>query len=114
MPEMINGLTLEAKVENLNQALAFIDDQLDAVDCPMKKRFQIDVAVEELFVNVAHYAYTPNTGNVTLRVEGSMGDSENRSASDNEVYLHRVKNQAGEDSTYFTARYNTTPSDNSG
>ncbi len=55
-----------------------------------------------------------NGRNVTLRVEGSMGDSENRSASDNEVYLHRVKNQAGEDSTYFTARYNTTPSDNSG
>ncbi len=72
MPEMINELTLEAKVENLNQALAFIDDQLDAVDCPMKKRFQIDVAVEELFVNVAHYAYTPNTGNVTLRVESAQ------------------------------------------
>ena len=52
--------------------------------------------------------------NVTLRVEGSMGDNENRNASNNEVYLHRVKNQAGQDSTYFTARYNTTPSDNSG
>ena len=52
--------------------------------------------------------------NVTLRVEGSMGDSENRNASNNEVYLHRVKNVAGQDSTYFTARYNTTPSDNQG
>ena len=52
--------------------------------------------------------------NVTLRVEGSIGDGDNRNASNNEVYLHRVKNQAGKDSTYFTARYNTTPSDNSG
>ena len=52
--------------------------------------------------------------NVTLRVEGNIGDSENRSTSNNEVYLHRVKNQAGQDSTYFTSRYNTTPSDNSG
>ena len=52
--------------------------------------------------------------NVTLRVEGSMGDSENRNASNNEVYLHRVKNQYGQDSTYYTARYNTTPSDNQG
>ena len=52
--------------------------------------------------------------NVTLRVEGSMGDSENRSTSNNEVFLHRVKNQAGSDSTYYTARYNTTPSDNKG
>lgn len=52
--------------------------------------------------------------NVTIRVEGSWGDSNNRNASNNEVYLHRVKNVAGEDSTYFTARYNTTPTDNSG
>ncbi|MBP5340589.1 MAG: TonB-dependent receptor [Prevotella sp.] len=52
--------------------------------------------------------------NVTLRVEGSLGDTENRSASNNEVFLHRLQNQAGTDSTYFTARYNTTPSDNSG
>ncbi len=52
--------------------------------------------------------------NVTLRIEGSIGNSENQSASDNEVYLHRVKNQDGTDSTYFTPRYNTTPSDNSG
>ncbi len=72
MLELINELTLEARVENLNQALAFIDDQLDAIDCPMKKKFQIDVAVEELFVNVAHYAYAPGTGNVTLRVEADQ------------------------------------------
>ena len=52
--------------------------------------------------------------NVTLRVEGSIGDSDNRNTSNNEVHLHRVKNQAGQDSTYFTARYSTTPSDNKG
>ena len=52
--------------------------------------------------------------NVTLRVEGSIGDNDNRNSSNNEVHLHRVKNQAGQDSTYFTARYSTTPSDNKG
>ena len=52
--------------------------------------------------------------NVTLRVEGSIGDNDNRNTSNNEVHLHRVKNQAGQDSTYFTARYSTTPSDNKG
>ena len=52
--------------------------------------------------------------NVTLRVEGSLGDNDNRNASNNEVWLYRVKNQAGQDSTYFTSRYNTTPSDNQG
>ena len=48
----------------------------------------------------------PRGRNITLRVEGSMGDSDNRNVSNNEVALHSV------DSSYYTARYNTTPSDN--
>jgi len=56
----------------------------------------------------------PRGRNITLRVEGNLGSNKDRSASNNEVFLHRVKNQAGQDSTYFTARYNTTPSDNKG
>ncbi len=56
----------------------------------------------------------PRGRNVTLRAEGSLGDSENRNVSNNEVHLYRVKNQYGQDSLYYTARYNTTPSDNKG
>ena len=56
----------------------------------------------------------PRGRNVILRFEGSAGDSENQSVSDDEVHLYRVKDLSGQDSTYFTARYNTTPSDNSG
>ena len=56
----------------------------------------------------------PRGRNITVRFEGSMGDSQQESTSNNEVHLFQVKNQAGQDSTYFTARYNTTPSDNSG
>ena len=52
--------------------------------------------------------------NITLRVEGNAGDNESRNASNNEVRLFKVKNVAGEDSTYHTARYNTTPADNKG
>ena len=56
----------------------------------------------------------PRGRNITLRVEGNLGDNKDRSVSNNEVFLHRVKNQYGQDSTYFTPRYNTTPSDNKG
>ena len=56
----------------------------------------------------------PRGRNITIRVEGNLGDNKDRSVSNNEVFLHRVKNQYGQDSTYFTARYNTTPSDNKG
>jgi hypothetical protein len=50
----------------------------------------------------------PRGRNVTLRIEGSMGHSDSRNASNNEVNLYR----AG--SSYYTARYNTTPTDNQG
>ena len=61
-------VTMDATDANLSAALDFIGAELDAMDCPMKSRMQIDVAVEELFVNVAHYAYAPETGKITLRI----------------------------------------------
>ena len=56
----------------------------------------------------------PKGRNIVVRLEGNAGNSQNENVSDNEVHLFLVKNQAGQDSTYYTARYNTTPSDNSG
>jgi len=56
----------------------------------------------------------PRGRNIVVRLEGNAGNSQNENVSDNEVHLFLVKNQAGQDSTYYTARYNTTPSDNSG
>ena len=62
-------LTIEAKIENLNEVLAFIDTQLEELDCPMKAQMQIDVAVEEIFVNIAQYAYTPAEGEAVIRLD---------------------------------------------
>ena len=62
-------LTVEAKDENLAQVLSFLDGQLATLNCPPKTQLQIDVAVEEIFVNISHYAYAPNTGSATIRVE---------------------------------------------
>ena len=56
----------------------------------------------------------PRGRNITVRIEGSMGDNQNRNVSNSDVHLFRIKNHLGEDSLYFKARYNTTPSDNSG
>ncbi len=62
-------LDIEAKVENLNEVLAFVDEQIEEAGCSMKVQMQIDVAVEEIFVNIASYAYKPEIGNATIRVE---------------------------------------------
>jgi len=49
---------ISADVENLPQVIAFIDSNLEAVGCGMKAQTQIEISVEELFVNIAHYAYS--------------------------------------------------------
>ena len=64
----MNELTLEARVENLDEVLAFVDSHLEQLDCPLKAKMQIDVAVEELFVNIASYAYGPEGGTATVSV----------------------------------------------
>ena len=65
-------LVLGAKTENLDTVLEALGEELDSADCPMKTRFQLEVAVEELFVNVANYAYAPNEGDVTVRIDVSQ------------------------------------------
>ena len=62
-------LKLTATVESLDEVLAFIDSELESVDCPMKVQMQLDVAVEELYVNIAHYAYAPSTGEATVSID---------------------------------------------
>ncbi len=58
----------EARVEKLDDVMAFVDGILEEADCPMKKQLQIDVAVEEIYVNIASYAYAPGVGPATIRV----------------------------------------------
>lgn len=65
----MDKLTVEAKTENLEEVLGFVDRHLETMDCSPKVSVQIDVAVEELFVNIAHYAYSPGTGSATIGVE---------------------------------------------
>ena len=63
-------LTITATVENLEVVTDFVNEQLEELNCPMKAQIQIDIAVDELFSNIAHYAYKPEVGQATVRVEG--------------------------------------------
>ena len=62
-------LTMNATVENITRVTAFVDEELEALGCPMKAQMQIDIAIDELFGNIAHYAYNPEVGPATVRVE---------------------------------------------
>lgn len=62
-------ITLDAVVENIPAVTEFIDAILEEAECPMKAQVQIDIAIDEIFSNIAHYAYKESVGQTTIRVE---------------------------------------------
>ena len=66
-----NELEIEALNENLPIVNDFVEKHLETVNCPMKAHMEILLAVEEIFVNIANYAYEPEKGNAVVRVEFS-------------------------------------------
>lgn len=64
-----SGSTVEATVENIEKVTAFVDGYLQRWNCPAGVRTQIDIAIDELFGNIARYAYGPQSGPVSVQVE---------------------------------------------
>ena len=62
-------LTVEAIVEQIETVTEFVNAELEKLDCPMKARIQLDIAIDEIVSNIAYYAYGENTGTVTVRIE---------------------------------------------
>ena len=62
-------LTVDATIENVAAVTAFVDEQLEQLDCPMKTQIQVDIAIDELFGNIANYAYNLEIGVATVRIE---------------------------------------------
>ena len=62
-------LTIPALVENLPRVLEFVDRNLEGLGMSPADQMQVDVAVEEIFVNIASYAYIPEEGPATVRFE---------------------------------------------
>lgn len=60
-------LTVNAAVENIEVVTDFVNEELEKLGCPVKARRQIDVAIDELFGNIARYAYSPDVGKATVR-----------------------------------------------
>lgn len=63
-------LTVSAKNEKLDEIIDFISEnvQIEGVKPPKKRIMQIQLATEEVFVNIANYAYKDIIGDVTVKV----------------------------------------------
>lgn len=59
-------ITVEATVDNLQQIIDFATERLEARDCPIKASMQLELVIEEIFVNIASYAYESATGDATF------------------------------------------------
>ena len=64
-------ITLPAALDQLAAAMAFVEEQLEEMDCPMKAQMHLTIAVDEIFVNISRYAYPGKEGNATVRVENT-------------------------------------------
>lgn len=62
-------LVLDAAIENITQAIDFVNEQLEASACPERARMQIDIAIDEILSNIANYAYHQDVGLAIIRVE---------------------------------------------
>ena len=67
--EQMTNQRFKAKIEALPDVLGFVDQMLEKYECPMKIQTAVCVAIEEVFVNVAHYAYKDGEGDVELGVD---------------------------------------------
>ncbi|MDR2484227.1 MAG: ATP-binding protein, partial [Treponema sp.] len=81
----MNTIVLDADLAKLEDLRGFIGAELDRAECPNQERRRIELAAEELFVNIAFYAYRnplaggetgepARLGSVTVRC-GTQGTS---------------------------------------
>ena len=62
-------ITLPAIIENVEKVTAFVNAELEKINCPAKAKAEIDIAIDELFSNIANYAYNPEVGKATIKFE---------------------------------------------
>lgn len=65
----MRSITVEAKTENVAAVTDFVNEILEENGCSVKVQMKIDIAIDEVFSNIAYYAYAPGSGEATVQVE---------------------------------------------
>ena len=66
---MKEELVIEAVIDNLEAVNLFVHKSIKQFEVSKRTLMQLDLVVEEIFVNIANYAYSPNTGSVKILIE---------------------------------------------
>lgn len=68
-----NTLTVDATTDNLQKVMSFVDGILEENGASMKTQMQIDLSVEEIYVNIANYAYGDGKGTSEISAQCNDG-----------------------------------------
>ena len=60
--------TFPADTSVLDDVIAFAEEELEQTDCPLQAVMPLTLALEEMCVNMAHYAYPNSSGSVQLAI----------------------------------------------
>lgn len=66
--------TFEAKIDNLDDVLNLVEEELTNHEASLKVIMPINVCVEEIFVNIASYAYEGSVGSCDIDIEFENDD----------------------------------------
>lgn len=87
-------IKVKADTSELDNVLSFADAILEEIGCSPKAQMQIDIAIEELFVNIAHYAYPEGEGEAVIYVEpAAEGGAVSITFEDEGVQYDPLKNE---------------------
>ena len=86
-------IKVKADTAELDNVLSFADTILEELGCSVKAQMQIDIAIEEIFVNIAHYAYPESEGDAVIYVEPGEGPSVTITFEDEGIQYDPLKNE---------------------
>ncbi len=86
-------IKVKADTAELDNVLSFADTILEELGCSVKAQMQIDIAIEEIFVNIAHYAYPEAEGEAVIYVEPGEGPSVTITFEDEGIPYDPLKNE---------------------
>ena len=68
------SITMAAEVASIGPVTDYVDMALERLDCPPGQMARINVAVDEVCVNIASYAYAPDKGSMTVQIDFDPGE----------------------------------------
>ena len=69
----MKALTVPAERGSLSQVQAFLEAELESAGCSPRAQTQLQIAAEEIFINIASYAYAPGSGEAVVEVSCADG-----------------------------------------